>query len=108
MAVFILVGVGYMICHTVELTVPNAKAEMFYDFMIDPCDERYSGWWKGEHLQFHIVKNGDDNHIGDLVFMDEWLTNNNGKRHRLKFHTVVVAADFTQSSQHNNRRAKAE
>jgi len=77
-----------MITHTVNLTVPNAHAEQFYNFMINPTDERYSAWWPGEHLQFHIVKHGDSNHLGDLVFMDEYL----GKNHRLVFHAVVQEA----------------
>ena len=77
-----------MIIHTTDLIVPNAYAEQFYDFMISPSDERYSAWWPGEHLRFHIVKHGEDNHIGDVVFMDEYL----GKNHRLVFHAVVVAA----------------
>ena len=78
-----------MITHTVNLTVPNACAEQFYDFMINPTDERYGTWWPGEHLQFHIVKHGDSNHFGDEVFMDEYL----GKNHRLVFHAVVVVAE---------------
>ena len=39
------------------------------------------------------VKHGDENHLGNVVFMDEWLTNSSGKRHRLTFHAVVKAAD---------------
>jgi len=78
-----------MIRHIVELIVPNATAQQFYNFMIDPCDERYSGWWPGEHLQFHIVKHGDENHLGDTVFMDEYL----GKNRRLTFHAVVITAN---------------
>jgi len=85
-----------MIKHMVELTVSNARAEQFYDFMINPTDERYSLWWQSEHLQFHIVKHGSDSHLNDVVFMDEWLTNSNGKRHRLTFHAVVKAADRAQ------------
>ena len=77
-----------MIKHTVELIVPNARAEQFYDFMISPCDQRYSQWWPGEHLRFHIVKNGDENHLGDTVFMDEYL----GKNRRLTFFAVVRLA----------------
>jgi len=77
-----------MIKHTVELIIPNARAEQFYDFMIEPCDRRYSEWWQGEHLQFHIVKNGGVNHLGDEVFMDEYL----GKNRRLTFFAVVVTA----------------
>ncbi|MCL2355955.1 MAG: hypothetical protein FWC70_02190 [Defluviitaleaceae bacterium] len=78
-----------MIKHLVELTVSNARAEQFYDFMINPTDERYSAWWPGEHLQFHIVKRGDENHLGDIVFMDEYL----GTGRRLTFFAVVVTAN---------------
>jgi len=78
-----------MIKHTVELIVPNATAQQFYDFMINPCDKRYSGWWPGEHLQFHIVKNVEENHLGDILFMDEYL----GENHRLTFHAVTITAN---------------
>ena len=78
-----------MITHKVNLAVPNARAEQFYDFMINPTNERYGAWWPGEHLQFHIVKQGDSNHIGDEVFMDEHL----GKNHRLFFHAIVNVAE---------------
>ena len=78
-----------MIIHTVELIVPNARAEQFYEFMINPSDERYSAWWQGEHLHFHIVKHGNENHLGDFVFMDEYL----GQNHRLVFYAVVITTD---------------
>ena len=82
-------GGGKMINHIVKLTVPNACAEQFYDFMINPTDENYSAWWQGEHLRFHIIKHGDNNHLGDIVFMDEYL----GKSHRLVFNAVVITAE---------------
>ena len=78
-----------MIRHTVELTVPGATAKQFYDFMITPCDKRYSEWWPGEHLKFHIVKHGNKKHLGDVVFMDEHL----GKNRRLTFFAVVTTAN---------------
>jgi len=77
-----------MITHTVKLIVPNAKAEDFYNFMINPSTERYSGWWPGEHLEFYIVKPGNQNHVGDIVFMDEYL----GSNRRLTFHAQVRRA----------------
>ena len=78
-----------MIKHIVEIVVPNATAERFYDFMINPCDKRYSEWWPGEHLQFHILENGDENHVGDILFMDEYL----GSNHRLTFKAITVTAN---------------
>ena len=78
-----------MIRHTVEMIVPHAMAKDFYDFMINPCDQRYSEWWPGEHLQFHIVKHGDENHLGDVVFVDEYF----GKNRRLTFYGIVITAN---------------
>jgi len=91
-----------MIRHTVELTVPTATAQQFYDFMINPCDQRYSGWWPGEHLQFHIVKHGDENHVGDIVFVDEYL----GKSRRLIFFGIVIAANRPNKIEWQMMKAK--
>jgi len=91
-----------MIHHIVELTVPNATAKQFYDFMINPCDQRYSEWWPGEHLQFHIVKHGSDNHLGDVVFMDEYL----GENRRLTFSAVVVTANRPNKIKWQMKKAK--
>ena len=78
-----------MIRHTTKLTVPNAKAEQFYDFMINPDNDRYRAWWPEEHLEFYITKRGADNHLGDEVYYDEYL----GEERRLKFFAVVITAD---------------
>jgi len=78
-----------VIHHVVELTVAGATAAGFYGFMIDPADTRYQEWWPGEHLQFHILKRGEPNHLGDLVYMDEYL----GGKRRLKFRARVIVAD---------------
>jgi len=82
-----------MIRHIEKLTVPNVTAKQFYDFMINPTDERYSAWWPGEHLQFHIVKKGNADHLGDIVFMDEFL----GKNRRLTFNALVITADRSRA-----------
>jgi hypothetical protein len=78
-----------MINHIVQLNVVNIKSEQIYDFMINPSDERYSEWWPGEHLQFHIVKHGEKNHLNDEVFMDEYI----GENRRLTFLAIVIKAD---------------
>jgi hypothetical protein len=75
-----------MIKHIVELTIPDATAESFYNFMINPSDEQYNLWWSEEHIQFHIVKYGDEAHRGDLVYFDEKV----GDKHRLSFHAIVA------------------
>jgi len=96
------IEVSIMIRHTVELTVQNAKAEQFYDFMINPCDERYSEWWPGEHLQFHIVKHSSENHVGDIVFVDEYL----GKNRRLIFYGIVITASYPNKIEWQMMKAK--
>ncbi|MCL2376033.1 MAG: hypothetical protein FWC76_01425 [Defluviitaleaceae bacterium] len=78
-----------MIRHLVEVTVQNATAQQFYDFMIAPTSARYRAWWPGEHLEFYIVKHGTKSHLGDVVFMDEYL---GGKGRRLTGYAVVVKA----------------
>jgi len=78
-----------MIKHKVEIIVKNALAEQFYEFMINPNDKKYNEWWAEEHLQFHITKKGDENHLGDCVYFDEYL----GAKRRLKFHAFITVAD---------------
>jgi len=78
-----------MISHLVEVPVQNATASMFYDFMIAPTSARYRAWWPGEHLDFNIVKRGAKNHLGDVVFMDEYL---GSKNRRLTGFAVIVRA----------------
>jgi hypothetical protein len=57
------------------------------DFLLLPADERYAAWWPGTHLQFHVVVSGDTSHVGDVVWMDEYV----GRR-RLRMSGVVVDA----------------
>jgi hypothetical protein len=78
-----------VICHIVEIAVSGVKAEQFYDFMINPDDRRYNEWWPEEHLQFHIVKPGDENHHGDEVFFSEFI----GEKKRLAFYARVTKAN---------------
>jgi hypothetical protein len=78
-----------MFIHLVELTVQNATAEQFYNFMINPSTERYRAWWAEEHLQFDIIKRGDENHLCDEVFFDEYL----GEKRRLAFRGIVTTAN---------------
>jgi len=77
-----------LVKHIAGLVVPNANAGQFYDFMIDPNDEQYRKWWPEEHFQFHITRNGEENHIGDRLFFDEKI----GPKYRLSFHAVVLTA----------------
>lgn len=79
-----------MICHVVHLTIPDARAESFYGFMTNPSDDVYRRWLPDEHWAFHIVKRGQETHLGDLVYYDEILGT---KKHRLAFYATIVVAD---------------
>ena len=78
-----------MINHLVELTVNNATAESFYNFMINPNNDKYRQWWPEEHLQFYITKHGNTDHLGDEVFYNEYL----GKKRRLAFNALLTTAN---------------
>lgn len=78
-----------MIRYATNLVVQNAKAEQFYDFMINPNNENYCAWWPEEHLKFYITKSGDERHLGDEVYFDEYL----GESRRLKFFADVITAN---------------
>ena len=68
--------------------LPGAKAEQFYEFMINPPPEVYAKWLPGEHHKFHVVKHSKTPPVGDLIFFDQHIS----PRHRLKFHAVVREA----------------
>ena len=78
-----------MIQHTTKLVVPHATAEQFYDFMIEPDNERYQAWFPKEHLAFCITRFGNTKHLGDEVYYDEYL----GGAYRLKFFADVIIAE---------------
>ena len=77
-----------MIRHIVNVNVQGATAEQYYDFMIMPDDRCYHEWWPDEHLQYHIMKHGNEKHLGDEVYYDEYL----GQKCRLRFHAIVSEA----------------
>jgi hypothetical protein len=66
--------------------VEGITGEQITDFMLNPTDDRYRAWWPGTHLQLHVVTPADQ-HLGDLVWMDELV----GSR-RLRMYAVVVEA----------------
>jgi hypothetical protein len=52
--------------------VNGASARELTDFLLNPSDDSYRAWWPGTHHAFHVVRSatGDD-HVGDVVLMDE-------------------------------------
>ncbi len=62
-----------------EVTVPGLTATEVTGFLSDWTDAAYQKWWPGVHLHLHPVGAGSAGHVGDEVFMDEFI----GK-HRLR------------------------
>jgi hypothetical protein len=78
-----------MIKHVINLKVPDAKAEEFFDFMVNPDPELFMQWLPEEHHAFHVVKRSPTSPLGDLIYYDEFL--GSGK-YRLAFHATVSEA----------------
>ena len=71
-----------------RVTVPNLTASEVTSFMLDCSDATYQKWWPGVHLHLHPLASGGADHVGDIVFMDEFV----GSR-RLRMTAVVVRAE---------------
>jgi hypothetical protein len=71
-----------------EVTVPGLTGAEVTDFLSDCTDAGYQKWWPGVHLHLRPVAVGNADHVGDAVFMDEFI----GKR-RLRMTAVVVEAE---------------
>ena len=70
-----------------KIRVDGAAASEFFDFIANPDDESYRAWWPGTHLQLHIRERGSDDHVGDLIYMDEYV----GTR-RVRMIAIVLEA----------------
>ena len=69
------------------IRVDEVSGTEIFDFLADPDDESYRAWWPGTHLQLHIRERGGDDHVGDVIYMDEYV----GKR-RLRMSAIVTEA----------------
>ena len=70
-----------------SIRVDDASGVEIFDFLANPDDESYRAWWPGTHLQLHISERGGDDHVGDVIYMDEYV----GKR-RLRMSAIVAEA----------------
>ena len=70
-----------------EIRVDGITGMEIFDFLANPDDEAYRAWWPGTHLQLHIRERGGDDHVGDVIYMDEYV----GKR-RLRLGVIVTEA----------------
>lgn len=56
------------------MTVDGLTGREITDFLLDCDDETYQAWWPGTHLELHVIKPGPgDDHVGDVVLMDEYI-----------------------------------
>jgi hypothetical protein len=56
------------------MTVNGLTGREITDFLLDCGDEAYQAWWPGTHLELHVLKHGPgDDHVGDVVLMDEYV-----------------------------------
>ena len=69
--------------------LPGAKAEIFFDFMINPPPDVYAKWLPDEHYEFHLVKKGANEPVGNFFYFDQ----NIGKKHRMKFFATSIIAE---------------
>ena len=78
-----------MIEYVLKSTLPNAKADEFFDFMINAPSDVYANWLPEEHYEFHVVKRSNESPIGDLIYFDQ----NIGNKYRMKFYAIIKEAN---------------
>ena len=71
-----------MISYTMKSKLPNAKAEDFFNFMTNPPPAVYADWLPDEHYEFHLIKKGKSDPIGNFFYFDQ----NIGKTYRMDLH----------------------
>jgi len=70
-------------------TLPSAKAEHFFDFMVNAPQDIYAHWLPEEHYEFHLIKEGKNAPVGNFFYFDQ----NIGKKYRMKFYASMVVAE---------------
>ena len=75
-----------MITFQTKTHVDRLKGEQVFDFLVNANDREYQEWWPGVHLQLHTLKRCV-NHIGNIVYMDEFIG-----EYRVKSTAVLVEA----------------
>ncbi len=71
-----------------RVTVPGLTGAEITTFLSECTDAGYQQWWPGVHLHLHSLTAGGGAHLGDEIFMDEFI----GTR-RLRMTAVVVEAE---------------
>src|SRR5690349_20003563 len=71
-----------------HVTVAGLTGAELTNFLLECTDAGYQRWWPGVHLHLHSHAAGAVDHVGDEIFMDEFI----GDR-RLRMTAVVVDAE---------------
>ena len=82
-----------MIFCTFELTIPDAKADSLYGFVVQAYDKGCGEWQLEDDFFFSITTYGKENHFSDAILAVEYLGENrriafNGRR--VSFFGVVL------------------
>jgi hypothetical protein len=67
----------------------GARAEQFYEFMINSPQDVYAHWLPDEHHEFYVVKQSKTTPVGDLIYFDQHIS----PKHRLRFYAVTKTAN---------------
>ena len=70
-----------------SVRVDDATGAEIFNFLANPDDDSYAAWWPGTHLHLHIRERGGVDHVGDVLYMDEYVG-----RHRLRMSAIVADA----------------
>ncbi|MDQ1289653.1 MAG: hypothetical protein QG622_3219 [Actinomycetota bacterium] len=81
-----------MITFESRVFVEHVTGRELTDFLLDCTDDAYNRWWPGVHLRMHVVRPGRPDHVGDLIFIDEFV----GRRHLKATAEVVEAVPGTR------------
>lgn len=78
-----------MVTYVLNSRLPGARAEDFFDFMVNAPQDVYKKWLPEEHYEYRIVKRSSESPVGDLVYFDQ----NIGLKYRMKFYAVAKEAN---------------
>jgi len=80
--------------------LPGAKAERFFDFMVNAQQDIYANWLPDEHYEFHLINEGKNAPVGNFFYFDQSI----GKKYRMKFHATIVIAEHPKKVVYQMRK----
>jgi len=64
----------------------GAKADEFFNFMINSPQDVYAKWLPEEHYEFYLISKGENEPMGNYFYFDQ----NINLKHRMKFHATII------------------